>query len=74
MAESISRTSSSETFPTQAQVVIIGGGVIGCSVAYHLTKLGLLNCAIQRISSTGFIQKLTAIKGYLIFLWRHKCI
>ncbi|HQU68543.1 MAG TPA: FAD-dependent oxidoreductase [Albidovulum sp.] len=28
------------TFPTQARVVIIGGGVIGCSVAYHLTKLG----------------------------------
>lgn len=31
---------SPEQFPTQAQVVIIGGGVIGCSVAYHLTKLG----------------------------------
>jgi glycine cleavage system aminomethyltransferase T/glycine/D-amino acid oxidase-like deaminating enzyme len=28
------------SFPTQAHVVIIGGGVIGCSVAYHLTKLG----------------------------------
>ena len=28
------------TFPTQARVVIIGGGVIGCSVAYHLSKLG----------------------------------
>ena len=27
-------------FPTQAQVVIIGGGVGGCSIAYHLTKLG----------------------------------
>ena len=26
--------------PARAQVVIIGGGVIGCSVAYHLTKLG----------------------------------
>lgn len=26
--------------PTRARVVIIGGGVIGCSVAYHLTKLG----------------------------------
>ncbi|OAN77137.1 FAD-dependent oxidoreductase [Sulfitobacter sp. EhC04] len=26
--------------PTQARVVIIGGGIIGCSVAYHLTKLG----------------------------------
>jgi len=27
-------------FPTQAKVVIIGGGVVGCSLAYHLTKLG----------------------------------
>tara|TARA_R110002033_G_scaffold45400_3_gene88719 strand:- start:916 stop:3363 length:2448 start_codon:yes stop_codon:yes gene_type:complete len=26
--------------PTHARVVIIGGGVIGCSVAYHLTQLG----------------------------------
>ncbi|KMW58106.1 Sarcosine dehydrogenase [Candidatus Rhodobacter oscarellae] len=26
--------------PTQARVVIIGGGVVGCSVAYHLTKAG----------------------------------
>jgi glycine cleavage system T protein len=27
-------------FPTQAQVVIIGGGVGGCSIAYHLTLMG----------------------------------
>ena len=26
--------------PTHARVVIVGGGVIGCSVAYHLAKLG----------------------------------
>ncbi len=26
--------------PTQARVVIVGGGIVGCSVAYHLTKLG----------------------------------
>lgn len=25
---------------TSAQVVVIGGGVVGCSVLYHLTKLG----------------------------------
>ncbi|WP_413872422.1 GcvT family protein [Albidovulum sp.] len=25
---------------TQAQVVVIGGGVVGCSVLYHLTKYG----------------------------------
>jgi glycine cleavage system T protein len=26
--------------PKKAKVVIIGGGVIGCSIAYHLTKIG----------------------------------
>lgn len=26
--------------PTKARCVIIGGGVVGCSLAYHLTKLG----------------------------------
>ena len=26
--------------PARARVVIVGGGVIGCSVAYHLSKLG----------------------------------
>ncbi len=26
--------------PSHARAVIVGGGVIGCSVAYHLTKLG----------------------------------
>jgi dimethylglycine dehydrogenase len=25
---------------TEAQVVVIGGGIVGCSVLYHLTKLG----------------------------------
>jgi len=29
-----------DTLPTHARVVIIGGGVIGCSIAYHLGKLG----------------------------------
>ncbi len=28
------------TLPSHARAVIIGGGVVGCSVAYHLTKLG----------------------------------
>lgn len=27
--------------PSHADVVIIGGGVVGCSIAYHLTKLGI---------------------------------
>jgi len=33
-------TTASNSIPDRARVVIIGGGVIGCSVAYHLTKLG----------------------------------
>jgi len=30
----------SSPLPTQAQVVIVGGGIVGTSVAYHLTRLG----------------------------------
>ena len=26
--------------PSHARVVVIGGGIVGCSVAYHLTKVG----------------------------------
>ena len=32
--------------PANARVVIIGGGVIGCSVAYHLTRLGWKNVVL----------------------------
>ena len=27
--------------PTQARIVIVGGGIAGCSTAYHLSKLGV---------------------------------
>ena len=30
-----------QTTPDRADIVIIGGGIVGCSVAYHLTQLGL---------------------------------
>ncbi len=36
MAESM----TGRALPDQAQVVVIGGGIVGCSVAYHLTKRG----------------------------------
>ena len=28
------------TLPERAQVVVVGGGIVGCSVAYHLTLRG----------------------------------
>ncbi len=30
----------SKNLPQSTKVVVVGGGVIGCSVAYHLTKFG----------------------------------
>jgi glycine cleavage system aminomethyltransferase T/glycine/D-amino acid oxidase-like deaminating enzyme len=40
MTEGPSGNSKQTSFPDQSQVVIVGGGIIGCSLAYHLTKLG----------------------------------
>ena len=40
--------------PSHARVVIIGGGIVGCSTAYHLTKLGWKDVVLlerKRISS-----------------------
>ncbi len=34
------RSAMTANLPTHARAVIIGGGVAGCSVAYHLAKLG----------------------------------
>ena len=33
-------STESASLPGHSRVVICGGGVIGCSVAYHLAKLG----------------------------------
>ena len=32
--------------PSRAQVVIIGGGIVGCSVAYHLAKRGMTDVVL----------------------------
>ena len=30
----------SDSLPTRARIVVIGGGILGCSIAYWLTKMG----------------------------------
>src|SRR5262245_33080706 len=35
-----------QTLPARADVVIIGGGIVGTSIAYHLTKLGIGNTVL----------------------------
>ena len=69
----------------QAQVVVIGGGVVGCSVLYHLTKLGWTDIMlIERSELTsgstwhaagGFHTlnadtNMAALQGYTIRLYR----
>ena len=41
------------TFPTQSRAVIIGGGIIGCSTAYHLAKLGWEVTLLERKKLTS---------------------
>jgi heterotetrameric sarcosine oxidase gamma subunit len=36
----VSEADNRGDLPAQAQAVIIGGGIAGCSIAYHLSKLG----------------------------------
>ncbi|MCG7594034.1 FAD-dependent oxidoreductase [Mycobacterium sp. PSTR-4-N] len=63
---------SAKSLPARARAVIIGGGVIGTSVAYHLTKLGLTDVVLieqgQLSSGTtwhaaGLVGQLRASEG-----------
>lgn len=70
---------------THVQVAVIGGGVVGCSVLYHLTKLGWSDvCLIERSELTsgstwhaagGFHTlnadpNMAALQGYTIKLYK----
>ena len=41
------------TLPTSSKVVVIGGGIIGCSTAYHLGKLGVETVLLERKKLTS---------------------
>ncbi|WP_374928648.1 NAD(P)/FAD-dependent oxidoreductase [Kytococcus sedentarius] len=44
---------SDKTFPTHAQVVVIGGGVMGLSTAYHLAKAGVQDVVLLERGELG---------------------
>lgn len=39
-------SSSAPPVPSHARVVIVGGGIIGCSTAYHLAKAGITDVVL----------------------------
>lgn len=32
------------------EIVIVGGGIIGCSIAYHLSELGVMSTVVEKCS------------------------
>ena len=71
-------------FPTSARAVIIGGGIVGCSTAYHLARLGWEVLLLERHKLTsgttfhaaGLVGQLrsnaniTQLLGYSVDLYR----
>ena len=53
--------------PSHAQIVVIGGGIVGCSVAYHLTKLGWTDVILleRRMLTSGTTWAAAGLVGQL---------
>ena len=52
-----------DTLPRRADAVIIGGGVIGCSIQYHLARLGVADTVLleRRVLGAGSTGRSQAI-------------
>ena len=73
-------------YPSSTKVVVIGGGVIGCSVAYHLTKYGYKDVVLFErdqltsgttwhaaglVSQLGPTAAITKIRKYTLDLYKN---
>ena len=76
-------------YPSSTKVVVVGGGVIGCSVAYHLTKFGWKDVVLLErdqltsgttwhaaglVSQLGPTAAVTKIRKYTLDLYKKFCL
>jgi glycine/D-amino acid oxidase-like deaminating enzyme len=57
---------------TTTRVAIIGGGVVGCSVLYHLTKLGWSDVMLLERSELDLWIHLACGRRFPYTQWRYK--
>jgi len=43
--------------PSSAKIVIVGGGIVGCSVAYHLGKMGITDTLLIELRALTIRKK-----------------
>jgi len=60
-----------KTLPKKAKAVIIGGGVIGCSTAYHLAKKGWKDIVLLERAQLTSAFSARPIWIWLSILWTY---
>ena len=58
--------------PADAEIIIIGGGIVGCSIAYQLAKLGLTDVLLLEKSGLTHGSTWHAV-GMIGQLRGHRC-
>ena len=64
--------------PDRAKAVICGGGVVGCSVAYHLAKIGIKDVILLeqgRLAERLVYVGIVSLRAYLcVYVWRRRAV